>query len=115
MTLLAIGGGLLLMVAFFVRESQLARERVLQAARHRTLQTALEDTRNQLRRACEDLYVLQHILAERNVLDDTDLARGRVRLVEAPRRMAQERDAIQRHLGISAPYLVIEDSDRKIH
>lgn len=115
MLLLAISGGLLLALALIVREYQLSRERSLQEAAYEQLRTALEATRAQMRRVCEDMYVLQSVLGERNLLDEGELARGRVRLVEMPRRMARERDAIQRHLGISPTSLILEDSDGKIH
>lgn len=115
MTLLAIGGGLFLALALIIREYQLTRERALQAATFEQLRVSLEATRGQLRRACEDLYVLQSVLSERNVLDEADLARTRIRLVEMPRRVAAERDAIRRHLGVAPQHLVIDESDGKVH
>ena len=115
MTLLAVGGGIFLALALIVRELQLARERAMHLAAFEQLRLALDATRTQLRRAFEDLYVLQTVLAERNVLDEAELQRSRARLIEQPRRIAEERDAIQRHLGVSPTHLVVEDTEGKIH
>lgn len=115
MTLLAIGGGIFLALALIVRELQTARERALQLAAFEQLRLSLDATRGQLRRAFEDLYVLQTVLAERNILDEAELARSRARLIETPRRIAEERDAIQRHLGVAPTHLVVDESEGKVH
>jgi hypothetical protein len=115
MTLLALGAGIFFALAMILRELQLGRERAMHQATFEQLHLSLEGVRAQLRRAGEDLYVLQAVLAERNLLNEADLARGRARLIENPRRIAEERDAIQRHLGVAPTHLVVDDSDGKIH
>src|SRR4051812_23081934 len=115
MTLLALAAGIFFALALILRELQLGRERAMHHASFEQLRLSLEGTRAQLRRAGEDLYVLQAVLAERNLLTETDLARCRARLIENPRRIAEERDAIQRHLGVAPTHLVVDDSEGKIH
>lgn len=115
MTLVAVVGGLLLALALVLREFQLTRERSQQSATHERVRLALEQTRSQLQHALEDVYVLQMLLIERGLFEEGDLVRGRARLVEAPRRMAAEREAIVRHLGGDAPHLVLDDQNNKVH
>lgn len=115
MAFTAVLAGVLLCVAFCVRERHLRRERAATAEALRDLRIALEATRAQLRRAGEDVFVLQTLLAERNLLDDGDLARARIRLIETPRRLAEERAAMARHLQVSPTQLVLDPNDPKIH
>lgn len=115
MTLLALSGGILFTLALIVREFQLARERSLHLAALEQLRLSLEGARAHSRRQAEDMYVLQTVLIERNVLDESELMRSRTRLIETPRRIAEERDSIQRHLGASPPHLLVEESDGKVH
>lgn len=110
-----LGAGIFFTAALILREFQLARERAMQMATYDQLRLALEGTRAQLRRNAEDLYVLQVILAERNLLNEAELARTRARLIENPKRMAEERDAIQRHLGVAPTHLVVDENEGKIH
>ncbi len=59
---------------------------------------------------------MQSLLSERNILDENEIARkGRVRLIENPKRLAAEKDAIVRHLGVSPTSLVVDDNVDKIH
>ena len=115
MAVLAVVAVLVLSVAFAFRERQVARERVAAEMVLQELRTSIEGARSQLRRANEDLYVIQTLLAERNLLDENDLARARLRLIEAPRRVAEERAAMARHLKVSPTQLVIDPTDSKIH
>ncbi len=115
MALLAVFGGLLLAIALVLRELQLARQRTQQASSAERQRLALEQTRSQLQHALEDVYVLQMLLVERGLFEEGDLVRGRARLVEAPRRVAAEREALLRHLGASAPQLVLDDQNNKVH
>jgi hypothetical protein len=79
------------------------------------MRLTLEGTRSQTRRLAEDLFVLQAVLTEHHLFDDAEMARCRARLVETPRRVAQERDAITRNLGVSPTHLVVSDSDSDFH
>lgn len=115
MALLAVIGGILLALALIARELQGSRERAAQTAALHEVQSALERTRQQLRRTQEDLYVMQSLLAERNILDEAELARGRLRLIETPKRLAAEREAVVRHLGASPTELVVDENVDKIH
>ncbi len=115
MALLPVVGALSLLFAWAVREWQLARERKAFAQAVEHLRVSLETSRHHLRRVSEDLFVLQSIMVERNLLDETELQRGRVRLVETPRRVAEEREAIARNMKISPTALVIDDGEHKIH
>lgn len=112
--LLAVGF-LLLLVAWALRELQLYRERAALTQAVDNLRTALENTRQHVRRQSEDLYVLASVLTERNIVDDTELARSRARLIEQPRRVAEEREALTKVLNVPATQLVVEDGDPKIH
>jgi hypothetical protein len=115
MALLAVIAAVVLCVAFAIRENQLGRERRVLAAAIEELRGVLDMTRMQLRRTGEDLYVTQTLLTERNVLDENDMARARLRLIEAPRRMAEERAQMARHLKVSPTQLLIDQGDPKVH
>lgn len=115
MAVLAMVAVLVLSVAFALRERRLARDRTAALAALDELRTSLEAVRIQLRRANEDVFVVQTLLSERNLLDENDLARARLRLIEAPRRVAEEKAAMARHLKVSPTQLVIDPSDSKIH
>jgi hypothetical protein len=116
MGLLAILGGLLLALALIVREVQLARERANHASELERMRVSLGETRRQLRRALEDLYVLQNVLGDKHLLDEHDLARGRARHIDGPRRIAEERDSILRkHDDVEATQLIIDEDINKVH
>ena len=115
MALLAVVGGLLLAFALVVREYQLAKERSQHAAAHERLRVSLKETRGQLRRTLEDVHVIQRVLEEKHLLDETDLARGRMRLIETPRRRAAERNAIVRNHNVSPTQLVMDEDLNKVH
>lgn len=115
MTLLALGATIIFVLGLVIRELQLARERTVHITHLQSLRQSLEATRAQLRRCTEDLFVLQAILAERNLFNEADLTRGRLRLIEAPRRQAEERDAIGRHLGANQAILMVDEGEGKIH
>jgi len=115
MALLAVIGGLLLAFALIVREYQLAKQRAQDAVTLERLRANIKETRGQLRRAVEDFHVMQRILEEKHLLTQTDLTRGRVRLIEHPRRVAAERNAIVRSHGVSPTQLIIDDDLDKVH
>ncbi len=114
MTLLALCGGLLLAVALMVREVQLRRERAAARADHDRLFASVETAVRHLRRTREDLYVMRTVMQERGVLTEEDLARGRARLIETPRRRAEERDQMLKELKI-ADVPVILDEGESVH
>ncbi len=115
MALVAIGAALVVCIAFALREQQLSRERAAQNAALDGLRAAIDALRGQLRRAQEDTFVLQTLLGERNMLDENDLAQARLRLIEAPRRVAEERAAMARHLKVSPTQLVLDPGEPKLH
>jgi hypothetical protein len=115
MVVLAIVSGASLALALVVREIQFARDRMGRRAQFNELTANIEKLRAQLRRAQEDVYVLQTLMSERNILDENEIARGRVRLIENPKRLAAEKDAIVRHLGVSPTSLVVDENVDKIH
>jgi hypothetical protein len=115
MALLSVLAVLVLSVAFALRERQARKDLARQDAELTELRAATEQTRQQLRRALEDLFVFQSLLAERNVLDENDLARARDRLIEAPRKVAEERAAMARNLKVSPTQLVVDPGDSKLH
>ncbi len=97
------------------RQQRRQRHLLAQGRQVEALRLSLEGNRVQLRRCHEDILVLRHALAARHLLDDTDLNRQRLRLVEEPRRQAQERTAIERDLGIAASRLVADSGDCTFH
>jgi hypothetical protein len=115
MALLAVIGAVLLASALIVREYQLAKQRTQDAANLERLRANIKETRSQLRRTVEDLHVMQRLLEEKHLLTESDLARGRLRLIERPRRLAAERNAIVRSHGVSPTQLVIDDDLDKVH
>lgn len=114
MALLAVVGGLFLCAALAIREYQLAKERITMTTAFDHLRRSLDSTRSQLQRALEDLYVLQSTMVERNVVDEGELAEGRARLVEAPKRKAQERRAILKHVAANPTQVVVDESHTKL-
>ena len=115
MAMLAMVAAVVLGTALLAREVQLGHERATVSANIRELRVALELSRAQLRRTAEDLYVIQTLLCERNLLDEGEIARARLRLIDAPRRVAEERAAMARHLKVSPTQLVFDPGDSKIH
>ncbi len=111
MTLLAVCGGLLLAVALIVREYQLGRERTARLAALEQLHGSLEAAGRQLRRAREDIYVLRTVLQERGVISEEELARGRARLIEAPRRRAEERSEMLRELQVPSTKVILDEGE----
>lgn len=112
---------MLMAVAFFVTVAWLARE--VQAMRERAgtervlaeLRTTQANLREGARRLAEDLFVMQHLLAERKIIADSDMLRGRTRLIDTPRRRAQEKRALTRHLKGRPVHLMVEDRDGNVH
>ncbi|MEM6558242.1 MAG: hypothetical protein AAF605_00525 [Myxococcota bacterium] len=107
-----LAGAAVVMVA---REIAWFRER---GATHKALKAlgdAFEQRNQSIRRLQEDLYVLQSVMRERNMLSDHELVSARKRLVEQPKRVAEERDAIQRNLNVGIPSQVIKESINKLH
>lgn len=80
-----------------------------------SLQTLLDTQRTRMQQCAEDLYVLQSLLVERQLIDDMALARGRHRFIESPRRLATEREAIQQQLGVPKNVVIIDDGKSRIH
>ena len=115
MIVLVLIGGLLLVIGMVVREFQLARERAARAKLFEYLSRALDANREQLKRLSEDLYVLRTLLAERQIIASKDLIDGRTRLIDGPRRQAEERDAILRGFDILPIQLLAEDPESKMH
>jgi hypothetical protein len=116
MGLLAILGGLVMAIALVVREVQLSRERANHTAELERVRQSQGELRRQLRRALEDLYVLQNVLGDKHLLDEHDLARGRARHIDGPRRIAEERDSIlSKHDDVEATQLVIDEDINKVH
>jgi hypothetical protein len=114
MAFLAVLGGLMLCLAWGVREYQLWRERNALQQTIQQLRTTLDAGRQHARRVSEDLYVLQAVLVERNLLDEDELQRSRIRLVDTPRRLAEERNQLLRNMSIS-PTQLVDDGDPKVH
>ncbi len=115
MVVFLVAGGVLLAASIAIREWQWARERRETRASLRSLTDNLDKSQRNVRRLQEDVYVLQTVLRERNLLSENELAQARDRLIEQPKRVAAERDAIQRHLNIGVPVQVIEESLNKVH
>ena len=114
MMLLAICGGLLLALALMVREYQLGRERAARHSAFEHLHASLDVMTKQLRRTREDLYVLRAVLQERGVVTEEEFSRSRLRLIENPRRRAEERSELMRQVEVS-PLAVIVDEGESIH
>ncbi len=115
MALLAIVGGLLLSLALILRELHLSRERAQHARAEKALRAALKVTHDGLQRVNDDLRALAATLSEKHLIDDADLARARVRFVDLPRRVAEERDHILRTTQASPTQLVVDDHIHKVH
>ncbi|RZK51142.1 MAG: hypothetical protein EOO59_15440 [Hymenobacter sp.] len=105
---------MMLALALGLRELTLARERAIHLTLSQQLHSNLDSTRAQLRRLSEDYYVLTTLLMERHVVGDAELSRGRARLIEQPRRIAQQRDLLQRK-GLASAQLVVDEGDGNIH
>ena len=115
MMVLAMSAGILFAIALSVREHLIGRERASHVVLIEQLRANLDSTRAQMRRLSEDFYVLQTVLTDHHVLDETEMARSRARLIEDPRRITHERDLIERKLGLASTHLILDDGDSKIH
>lgn len=102
-------------IAWLAREFQGMRERAQLERTLHEMRLSQQTVRDGVRRLAEDFFVMQHLLAERSVVQDADMLRGRSRLIEQPRRKAQEKHAIMQHLGTKTPPLMVEDADGKVH
>ncbi len=114
MLLLAVVGGLLLCLALAVREYQQSRERAVLLQALEQLRAAHELQRQQHKRLAEDQWVLQRLLVERGLLEQAAVDRGRLRLIDLPRRQAAEREAVLRNFKVAAIDLASDD-DSKVH
>lgn len=115
MTYLFVVAGMMLTLALIMREVQLLRERTQLIQLLDDVRLSHQGTRDQARRLGEDLYLLQALLAERNLLQEADLTRARNRLIDRPRRLTQEREAIHAHLGQRHSTVMLEESEGKVH
>ena len=115
MALISVLGGLLLALAFFLREIQLGRERRKDTEVYRQLRRAIAHAQAEIQSLEEDVYVLRHILTERGLFDEREFSQRRNELIEIPRRIAAEREAIRRRLGVAAPHLVVDDRNDNVH
>ena len=110
-----------LAIAFFVTVAWLARE--IQGMRERAgleqvlgeLRVSQRTVREGVRRLAEDFFVMQHLLAERAIVAESDMARGRARLIDAPRLRAQERSTTARHAGKKVTHMWVEDREGNVH
>ena len=112
---------MLLAIAFFVTVAWLARE--VQGMRERAgleqvlaeLRISQRNVREGVRRMAEDFFVMQHLLAERSVVAESDMVRARARLIETPKRKAQERTTMSRHVDVNVSAMWVEDRDGNVH
>jgi hypothetical protein len=111
MILLALIGGLLLALAILAREYQLSRERVARTTALEHMRINAEATAKQLSRAREDLYVLRVMMHTRGLITEEDFARSRTRLIETPRKRAQERSQIMRTHEVDTLSLVVDEGE----
>ena len=102
-------------LSLIVREVQLLKERSQLMQLLDDVRLSHQGTQAQARRLGEDLYLLQSLLAERNLLQESDLTRARSRLIDRPRRLTQEREAIHAHLGQRHSTVMLEESEGKVH
>jgi len=111
MVLLGLIGGVFLAAALIVRELQTMRERAALTAQVDELRRAADAQSTHLRRAREDIVVLRAVLEQKHLLDDADLQKCRERIIEAPRRAAQERQAMGKDLQAGSAHMVIDDGE----
>ncbi len=111
---IALVVSLVTLILLGVRDFGLARERAALYEALKRLSASMEILRQELQRTSDDVYVLQTILAEHNLTDAVEFTRARARLVEAPRRVAQERDNLVRALKVAPTDLII-DEEPKLH
>lgn len=102
-------------LALIMREVQLLRERSHLIALLDDVRLSHQGTQDQARRLGEDLFLLQALLSERNLLHESDVTRARARLIDRPRRLTQEREAIHAHLGQRHSAVMLEESEGKVH
>lgn len=114
MALIAIISFFLLGAVLLYREHQLNRERAAVLSNLQEAFTALDACHIQIKRTNEDLFVMQTVLCERHILDENDLVQARMRLIEIPRRLAEERAATARHLKVSPTQLIFDPLDPTI-
>lgn len=112
---------MLLAAAFFVavawaaREVQLMREKAQQERTIAELKNGHHTVREGARHVAEEVFVLQHLLFERSIVAESDMLRGRARLIDKPRRRASEKRRYARHLSPHQVQLMVEDRDGNVH
>lgn len=102
-------------VSLLVREVTLVRERATLSRNIEELSLSQQSVRDGTRRLAEDLFVLQNLMVERGLLQQSDVSRGRGRLIEQPRRKAEERTAMLKYVSAEKVPFVLEDADGHVH
>lgn len=115
MSVFALVLAVVVTIMLMTRELYLARERAIIIASIEALRTGFENARNSIRQSHEEIFLLQALLIERGIVLEHDIQSARKRLIEGPRKRAEEHEAISQHLGRSPEHLVLEDTEGKIH
>ena len=115
MSYLFVIAGSMMTLALIIREIQLLKERAHLIQLLDDVRLSHQGTQDQARRLGEDLFLLQTLLSERNLVHESDITRARTRLIDRPRRLTQEREAIHAHLGQRHTAVMLEDSEGKVH
>ena len=100
--------------ALVVSEQRHRRERRAAAQAIANLHSALEVAGQQIRQCREEIFVVRALLQERGLVSERDLTQARERLIEEPRRQAEERRELVRGVTI-APNQVIIDENKSVH
>ena len=111
MSFIAVSGSLLLILVLFMREQMQQKRYRRQTELIQHLHSNLTSTQNLLNRNREDIFVLRTMLEELQVLDPAEFARSRARLIEDPRRTAQEQHEMQQYADATGGHVVIDDGD----
>jgi len=115
MSYLFLIAGSMLTLALIIREIQLIKERSNLLQLLDDVRLSHQGTQDQARRLGEDLFLLQALLSERNLVHESDMTRARARLIDRPRRLTLEREAIHAHLGQRHTAVMLEESEGKVH
>ncbi len=91
--------------------SDLGRERAALSEEVQGLHERLDMLEEYLRRQGEEMIVLTHVILERGVADEDDIAEIRHRCVEVPMRRAEERDELLQGADLEEMENVVLDDD----
>ncbi len=113
MSILGILGVIAVVVAFLSREIHQRRERKKEEDTFAEIVEVLADTNEHVQHLIETIYIMESLLIEKGVLSEDETEEAHDRLIELPRRIENEREALT-DSGLGTPSNLIIDENIEI-